>query len=496
LKKVLLVNWDGYPNFAHGGVYTWEKALVEQLTDWQFVVYNQLSNSNTNGVFKVPKNVVGVTSLPLFGASRCEEFSERPFLGRVVGTSRKAVEEYFVPLFLRFVSRVISVDCQPSQVKESVLELHAFFRTFDYKKCVESPSAWEGFLRLLQADPLYREMSLNEALLAYQMLQRAMQCLSVDVPRVDLVHCSLVWTPSLIAVIAKAKYGSPVIVTEHGVAFRELMLYYNAYTFDEASKVMMKVFAANIVKAVYAMADIVAPVCSANTEWERHLGVPAEKIRVIYNGIDTQRFRPMSVERKTDRPMVVSVGRIEIFKDIVSLVTAMKDVRDEIPNVMCLIYGDSIDLQYSKKCVEVLAELKLEANVRFMGKTTEPEKAYNLADVVAMSSLTEAFPFAAIEAMACGKPVVATDVGGTREAIDGCGILVRSRNPPELARAIVKLLKDKPLRTRLGEAALKRARDKFELSASANQYRMLYEELLAPRAGLFARPNKELVLAR
>jgi len=496
LKKVLLVNWDGYPNFAHGGVYTWEKALVEQLSDWQFVVYNQLSNSNTNGVLSVPKNVVGVTALPLFGASRAEEFSQGPFLGRVLGTSRKAVEGYFVPLFMRFVSRMISVDCQPSQVTESVLELHAFFRRFDYKKCVESPLVWEGFLRLLQADPLYKEMSLNEALLAYQMLQRVMQTLSVDVPKVDLVHCSLVWTPSLIAVVAKAKYGSPVIVTEHGVAFRELMLYYNAYTFDEASKVMMKVFAANIVKAVYAMADIVAPVCNANTEWERHLGVPAEKIRVIYNGVDTKRFRPMSVQRKTDRPVVVSVGRIEIFKDIVSLVTAMKDVRDEIPNVMCLIYGESIDLEYSKKCVEALKELKLEGNVRFMGKTNEPERAYNLADVVAMSSLTEAFPFAAIEAMACGKPVIATDVGGTREAIDGCGILVRSRNPPELARAIVKLLNDKPLRTRLGEAALKRARDKFELSASANQYRMLYEELLVPRVTLSARPDQKLVLAR
>ena len=496
MKKVLLVNWDGYPNFAHGGVYTWEKALVEQLSDWEFVVYNQLSNSNTNGKFSLPKNVVGVTSIPLFGSNRCEEFSSRPFLSRVIGTSRKAVEDFFVPLFLRFASRIISVDCQPSQVTESVLELHTFFRTFDYRKCVESPLAWEGFLRLLQADPLYREMSLNEALLAYQMLQRVMQTLSVDVPKVDLVHSSLVWTPSLIGVIAKAKYGSPVIVTEHGVAFRELMLYYNAYTFDEASKVMMKVFASNIVKAVYAMADIVAPVCSANTEWERHLGVPAEKIRVIYNGIDTQRFRPMPVQRKTDRPVVVSVGRIEIFKDIVSLLMAMKDVRDEIPNVMCLIYGESIDLEYSKKCEDALKELKLEPNVRFMGKTTEPEKAYNLADVVAMSSLTEAFPFAAIEAMACGKPVVATDVGGTREAIDGCGVLVRSRNPPELARAIVKLLKDKPLRARLGEAALKRARDKFELSASANQYRMLYEELLAPRPGLPVRPDQGMVLAR
>jgi glycosyltransferase involved in cell wall biosynthesis len=244
------------------------------------------------------------------------------------------------------------------------------------------------------------------------------------------------------------------------------------------------------------VADIVAPVCSANTEWERNLGLPAEKIRVIYNGIDTKRFRPMPVQRKTDRPVVVSVGRIEIFKDMVSLITAMKEVRDEIPDVMCLIYGEATDLDYSRKCLETVRKLKLENNVRFMGKTNEPEKAYNLGDVIAMSSVTEAFPFAAIEAMACGKPVVATDVGGTREALEGVGILVRSRNESELAQAIVKLLKDKQLRTRLGDAALKKARERFELSASAGQYRLLYEELLRPRAAPSTRRDERLVIIR
>ncbi len=492
----MLVSWDGYPNIATGGVFTWEKALIEKLTDWEFVVYNQLSNSNSNGAFRVPKNVTKVISLPLFGASRYEEFSDRPFLGRVLVTSQAAVEEQFIPRFLRFVSRIISSECQPSEVSESILELHRLFRTFDYKKCVESPAAWEGFLRILREDQVYREMSLNEALLAYQMLQRVMQTLSVDLPKVDLVHCALAWTPSLVAIVAKAESGCPVIVTEHGVAFRELLLYYNGYTYDEASKVMMKVVAMNIVKTVYSVADIVAPVCNANTEWELRLGVPAKKIRVIYNGIDTKRFRPIAVPRKTTRPVVVYVGRIEIFKDLVNLITAMDGVRKEIPDVMCLIYGESFDLEYSKKCVKTVKDLKLEGNVQFMGRTNEPEKAYNTGDVVAMSSITEAFPFAAIEAMACGKPVVATDVGGTREAVEGCGILVRSRNSTELGRAIVTLLKDVPLRKRLGEAAMKKARDNFELSTSTDLYRRLYEELLAPGAVLTARPDSELVVTR
>jgi len=492
----LLVNWDSYPNVAHGGVYTWEKALIEELPEWEFLVYNQLSNTNSNGAFKVPTNVTRVISPPLFGAMRSEEFSNRPFLVKILSTSQRAVERHFMPRFLRFVSSITSTDCQPSDVADSVLGLHALFQTFDYKKCVENPSVWGAFLQLLNADPLYREMSLNEALRSYQTLQRVMQTLSVDVPKVDLVHCASAWIPSLLAVLAKAENGCPVIVTEHGVAYRELLLYYNGYTYDEASKVLMKVIAANIVKAVYSAADIVAPVCSANTEWEQNLGLPAEKIRVIYNGTDTKRFKPAWVERMTDRPVVVFVGRIEVFKDIVSLITAMRDVRDEIPNVECLIYGEATDLEYSRECMKAVTDLDLEGVVRFMGKTSEPEKAYNMGDIVVMSSITEAFPFAAIEAMACGKPVVATDVGGTREAVEGCGILVRSGNTAGLARAIVKLLQDEPLRLRLGDAALKKATEKFELSASANQYRLLYEELLRSRAKPPPQADRPMVFAR
>jgi polysaccharide biosynthesis protein PelF len=226
------------------------------------------------------------------------------------------------------------------------------------------------------------------------------------------------------------------------------------------------------------------------------VGVPAEKIRVIYNGIDTKRFRPIDVVRRTDRPTVVFVGRIEIFKDLVSLITAIKEVKKEIPDVLCLIYGEGGDIHYCRTCAAAVESLDLADNVVFMGKTKEPERAYNEGDVVAMSSVTEAFPFAAIEAMACGKPVVATDVGGTREALEGCGILVRSRNSTELARGIVKLLKDEQFRLRLGQAALTRAREKFKLSTSTNQYRLLYQEVLSRRTEFAAKPGNESVVVQ
>ena len=112
-----------------------------------------------------------------------------------------------------------------------------------------------------------------------------------------------------------------------------------------------------------------------------------------------------------------------------------------------------------------------------MGATKTPEKAYNFADVVAFSSLTEGFPFGVIEAMACGKAVVATEVGGVREALEGCGLLVRSRSPHDLANGIVTLLKDDGLRRRFEAAALKRTRAEFSLEKEVQEYSKLYDEL-------------------
>jgi polysaccharide biosynthesis protein PelF len=110
-----------------------------------------------------------------------------------------------------------------------------------------------------------------------------------------------------------------------------------------------------------------------------------------------------------------------------------------------------------------------------MGGTKEPEKAYNSADVVVMSSITEGFPFAVIEAMACGKAIIASDVGGVREALQGCGVLVRSRRPHELANAITMLLNDKTMRTKFGNAAAKKVSEEFTLEQSITKFQDQYE---------------------
>lgn len=496
MRKVLLVNWDSYPNFTTGGIYSWEKLLIESMPDNEFVIVNLLSNPNGNGKFVVPPQVKSVIDVPIYGSNRYEEFYDEKngsVLAKILRTKEHNIRQEFIPLFKKFLETIFSNDCDAKQLCDLILKLHRFFTSYDCKKCLEHPLAWEAFIEKLEVDPLYREMTLTEALTAFQVLQRNLQILSFQIPKVDLVHCSLAWLPAMVAIFAKMEYGCPVMITEHGVAFRELLLYYNAYLRDEPSNIFWKLFSRNVVKTLYSVADVIAPVCYANAKWEKSLGVEDSKIKVIYNGVDPNRFRPIEVPRPDKRPIVACIGRVDIFKDIVNLIQSIKYVRAQVPDVQCLIYGASTDLDYSIRCVNTVKTLGLEDNVKFMGKVKDPEVAYNAADVVVISSITEGFPFAVIEAMACGKGIVATDVGGIHEALEGCGLLVRSSHPQELANSIVKLLKDEKLRSTLGSLALKRAREGFTLDQSLGQYRQQYEHLINQYNGKKAK--KEVAVA-
>ncbi|MFI5416885.1 MAG: GT4 family glycosyltransferase PelF [Nitrososphaerales archaeon] len=479
MKKVLLVNWDCYPNCASGGVYSWTKALIDNIPDWQFIVVNQLSNPNCNGNYTVPPQVIKVIEIPIFGSNRYEEYycEKKSLIGKIHRTSDSIIKEEFIPLYREFIDLVLTAYCEPHDLCEIIFKLHKFLIKYDTKKCFEHSLCWQVFMQKILSDPLYRQMTLKEALMAFQMIQRNMQLLSLEIPKVDIIHCSLAWIPSFIAICAKMEYHCPVIITEHGVAFRELLLYYNAYMHDESSKVFWKVFSRNIVTTIYSIADLITPVCNANANWEQELHADKSKIKVIYNGVDTKKFRPMNIQKTQNRPTVVCVGRIEVFKDVICLIQAIKYVKESITDIQCLIYGGSTDLAYSIRCVEAVKSFHLEDTVKFMGVTREPEKIYNEADVVAVSSVTEGFPFAIIEAMACGKAIVAADVGGVGEALQGCGILVKSRHPQEFANAIVMLLKDKKLREELGKLSIQRVSNEFTLMRSVDGFREQYKSL-------------------
>jgi len=103
--------------------------------------------------------------------------------------------------------------------------------------------------------------------------------------------------------------------------------------------------------------------------------------------------------------------------------------------------------------------------------------AYHAAAVVVLTSVSEAFPYSVLEAMSCGKAVVATDVGGVREALEKNGALVPPRDPDALAAEVRKLLDSPMLRTSLGEKARATIIEKFRVDHTIVKYLDLYNEL-------------------
>ena len=473
-----MVNWDNYPNSSSGGVYAWAKQIVDNLQEIEFVVLNIISNPNVSGSYTVPKNVSKVMEVPLYGCQRYEEFyAGGKFIQKVISTDESFVKKKFVPFFEKFLAELFSDTCNYHKMSQLFYNMHVLLIGHDVKKCVENPATFSSFLKMLGRDDMYRTVQIKEATDLFSFIQRMLQILSVDLPKVDLVHSSNAWIPALAGICAKIQNNCPMIATEHGVAFKDLLLYHRLYIHGEAYNILWKVLSSNIIKTIYESSDVVAPVSAANATMAELLSTPASKIRVIHNGVDTGKFRPIDTGRRR-RPTVVFVGRIDLLKDVLSLIQAINYVKEIVPDVLCLIYGSSTDLAYAHACVDLVRRLKLEGSVKFIGNTKSPEKAYNAGDIVVLSSIREGFPYTVVEAMSCGKVVVSTDVGGVSEALENFGLLARSRHPFELATAMTSLLTNERARSSLGASAAKAVAQKFTIKHSIDQYRDLYAELL------------------
>jgi len=201
---------------------------------------------------------------------------------------------------------------------------------------------------------------------------------------------------------------------------------------------------------------------------------------VIYNGIPTGRFVSATGQdcAKEEKDVILlHVGRFAPPKNHLLLIKAFALAVKEYPRMRLWLVGDGpLRLAVEKTVVE----MELEGKVLFLGIRDDVPKLLAASDLFVFSSDYEGVPLAVLEAMAAGKPVVATAVGGVPELIeDGeTGILVPPRNPEALAQGILRLAKDASLRQRMGKAARERAQERFDISRIAREYEALYLRLL------------------
>lgn len=203
--------------------------------------------------------------------------------------------------------------------------------------------------------------------------------------------------------------------------------------------------------------------------------------RIIPNGVDVDFFNPAVEpisELNNGRPKVLFLGRFEPRKGLKYLLMALPEIVREVPEVQLVVVGTGL-LGYAYKGY---LDKEVAGNVYWAGLVPGEDRPryYRSCDVFCSPAIGyESFGIVLLEAMATGRPVVASDIVGYRSVMrDGeQGFLVPPRDPAALARAIVKLLKEPELRRRMGEAGRRRALD-FSWSRIAEQVEGFYRELL------------------
>jgi glycosyltransferase involved in cell wall biosynthesis len=204
-------------------------------------------------------------------------------------------------------------------------------------------------------------------------------------------------------------------------------------------------------------------------------GIPADRVRTIWNGIDVRRFP--YVGPQPDGPAVI-VARLSPEKDIETLLLATALVLREDAAFKLEIAGDGPSLSSLRK---TMVELGLEGHVRFLGQVRDVAALLARAGLFVLSSLSEGISLTLLEAMASGLPLVATRVGGNPEVIANGenGFLVPPQNPRSLADALLRLRRDRDACVRLGEAGRRRVEAQFDVRRMVSEYERLYPQVNA-----------------
>ena len=228
------------------------------------------------------------------------------------------------------------------------------------------------------------------------------------------------------------------------------------------------------------------------TKWEltNYYKIPASKIQVIHNGVDINKFKPATDKRKVkaelgfnpDDLAIVSVGRLYARKGLFTLIESMPAVTKRFPNAKFIISGKGQSDEMNK-LIAYAEKLGVKNNIIFTGYYPDKKlpKLYQAADIFAFSTFYEHHPFAVLEALATGLPVVTTTVGGIPETIDSGknGFLVDPFNPQQFSNRILYLLEHQVEAEEMGAKARKTVEQQLDWRIVVKDAMKVYNEAVS-----------------
>ncbi|CAI9391435.1 N-acetyl-alpha-D-glucosaminyl L-malate synthase BshA [Niallia sp. Sow4_A1] len=229
--------------------------------------------------------------------------------------------------------------------------------------------------------------------------------------------------------------------------------------------------------------DLVTAVSNSLIAQTHEVIEPNKEIVPVYNFIDERVYRKVDASHlkkelaiSMNEKVIIHVSNFRGVKRVTDVVKAFKRISDQIPSRLLLV-GDGPEMSKVTKLVD---ELQLREKVLFLGKQENLEELYSLSDLMLLLSEKESFGLVALEAMACGVPVIGTNVGGIPEVIvpNETGFICELGDVEDIAKHSVNLLSDSKKHARFSKNSLSRVRDYFRADIIVDQYVEIYKSIL------------------
>jgi len=286
--------------------------------------------------------------------------------------------------------------------------------------------------------------------------------------KIQILHAHSVIPTGYIGSLISKLMGIPLFITAHGMDInnfedRRLFNYFISSSLNSSHK------------SIAVSEDLAKKM--------RLLVNDENKVIVLRNGVDTHIFHPGENKKlrykfgiKDDEILILFVGYLDTFKGIYELINSFQEISAENKNVKLLMVGGG---PKKEDLLDNVIKMNLEDNVIFTGMIEHQKihKYYQAADIFVLPSYTEGLPISVLEAMACGLPVVATNVGGIPEVItDGLGgFLVSPKSEKELIKKLNIILTNKYIRMQFVQKSLERIEDEFDFYKKIKKLASSYE---------------------
>jgi len=354
----------------------------------------------------------------------------------------------------------------------------------------------------------YRKLGIDDSFIDFFWTWRyshlpILRLIDAKIPRASLYHAISTGYAGLAGVMARLKYGSPMILTEHGIYTNERRIEIEQARWIYERKVDRSLITATISpfrqmwitlfdhlgRMTYEYAEEIITLFGNNRAMQIAGGADPSRTRIIPNGIDLEAFPvKKSAQPRTGPFRIGFVGRVVPIKDVKTFIRACKIVYENRPDSEFRIIGPyDEDPEYFAECRSLVDMLGLEKCLKFTGRI-DLRTEYPKLDVLVLTSISEGQPLVILEANYCGIPCVATDVGACSELLNGnltedrnlgpSGIVTPLANPEATAQSIMKILTTEGLKEKMGQAGIKRVERFYNEKDLTFAYLNLYRKYI------------------